>query len=440
MPTDGVPQQMLTLLIELLRSHELPALAMGGAWQAASCCAAGRPALGRVALELGLFDLCAEHLRALSISVADAISISHGKGGLATTVLLAAYEVTRNFAGQQARPDVESCMSSGLFEISMQLVAGFASVGVNGLLDTDHSALSAALMLMSRCGSHPCFEQKIRGLATALTFCLEHSLSFCDELGHTSGAVAAKICCAVFGRDEEGESEFEFTSHHVEMLVESWSQTVRAVGYRKTTKPTADTIFAAHLCTSDKYKPLLIDNPRLIPYLVDALLLNKEHPRVDMEAELKAWCQQHHVEALAQLAVHDASRAALLHDGSVVPALQAVVETGLSEAARELAVAALTALSDKKLEVATEGQKHVMLSYQWDHQATIKRVNECLIARNYATWFDLTNMKGSTMDAMSDAIEGADVMLYGVSRQYKESANVRQQAVLRWVSCGIFLT
>ena len=32
---------------------------------------------------------------------------------------------------------------------------------------------------------------------------------------------------------------------------------------------------------------------------------------------------------------------------------------------------------------------------------------------------------GSTMDAMSDAIEGADVMLYGVSLAYKESANVR---------------
>ena len=29
------------------------------------------------------------------------------------------------------------------------------------------------------------------------------------------------------------------------------------------------------------------------------------------------------------------------------------------------------------------------------------------------------------MDAMSDAIEGADVMLYGVSLKYKESANVR---------------
>ena len=61
---------------------------------------------------------------------------------------------------------------------------------------------------------------------------------------------------------------------------------------------------------------------------------------------------------------------------------------------------------------------------QWDFQATLIRINESLLTRGYVTWFDLTNMKGSTMDAMSDAIEGADVMLYGVSLQYKESANV----------------
>ena len=48
---------------------------------------------------------------------------------------------------------------------------------------------------------------------------------------------------------------------------------------------------------------------------------------------------------------------------------------------------------------------------QWDAQAMISRVNDSLLARGYLTWFDLTNMKGSTMDAMSDAIEGADVML-----------------------------
>ena len=48
--------------------------------------------------------------------------------------------------------------------------------------------------------------------------------------------------------------------------------------------------------------------------------------------------------------------------------------------------------------------------------------------------FDLTPIggdAGSTMDAMSDAIEGADVMLYGVSLAYKESANVSGLSNLR---------
>ena len=185
-----------------------------------------------------------------------------------------------------------------------------------------------------------------------------------------------------------------------------------------------------------------------------------------MQEDLKAWCQQHHCEALAQLAVHEGSREALLRDGSVVPALETVAGSGLTQECRELAAAALSALSDKQLVMAVEGQKHIMLSCelvgaamhsttcthtpvaflvhsctslmhsygyvayadQWDGQATIQRLNEWLIARGYVTWFDLTNMKGSTMDAMSDAIEGADVMLYGVSLAYKESANCRLEA------------
>ena len=185
-----------------------------------------------------------------------------------------------------------------------------------------------------------------------------------------------------------------------------------------------------------------------------------------MKEDLKAWCQQHHCEALAQLAVHEGSREALLRDGSVVPALETVAGSGLTQECRELAAAALSALSDKQLVMAVEGQKHIMLSCelvgaalhgttctqtlvaslahsctslmhsygyvvyadQWDGQATIQRLNEWLIARGYVTWFDLTNMKGSTMDAMSDAIEGADVMLYGVSLAYKESANCRLEA------------
>jgi hypothetical protein len=38
---------------------------------------------------------------------------------------------------------------------------------------------------------------------------------------------------------------------------------------------------------------------------------------------------------------------------------------------------------------------------RWDAQATIQRMNDSLLARGYITWFDLTNMKGSVMDAVS---------------------------------------
>ena len=45
--------------------------------------------------------------------------------------------------------------------------------------------------------------------------------------------------------------------------------------------------------------------------------------------------------------------------------------------------------------------------------------------RKYLVWFDLECMKGSVMDAMSEAVECSALMLYGVSEKYKESANCR---------------
>ena len=41
---------------------------------------------------------------------------------------------------------------------------------------------------------------------------------------------------------------------------------------------------------------------------------------------------------------------------------------------------------------------------------------------------DYELMKGSVMDAMSAAIDGAEVILYGISLKYKESANCRLEA------------
>ena len=81
-----------------------------------------------------------------------------------------------------------------------------------------------------------------------------------------------------------------------------------------------------------------------------------------MKPELKSWCQQHHAECLAQLAVFELARDTLRADPSIVPALEAVAEGGLTAEARQFAEAALLALSDKELHVDAEGQEHVMLS------------------------------------------------------------------------------
>ena len=104
-----------------------------------------------------------------------------------------------------------------------------------------------------------------------------------------------------------------------------------------------------------------------------------------MKPELKAWCQKYHVECLAQLAVFEPAQEALRQDASVLPALQAVAQGAMSAEARHLAEGALLALSGKELQTATEGQKHVMLSYQWSFQSIMIRLNEALIARGYLT-------------------------------------------------------
>jgi hypothetical protein len=272
MPSDDVPRQMLTLLVELLRSGELQGLAIGGAWRSVEGCLTGRPGLGPAAMELGLIDLAAEHCRTVG-SAADMVSISRGKGGNAHRAMITVFNVTTFFAGQAERPDLAACIASGLFDICVEIVVAFAAAGVESLRDTDHIALWSALMILTSAGTQSGCEAKIRGTASALAFSLVHSLDFIEELGMTTSSVAARICCSVFGRDEGG-SEFTFQQQHVDLLTTNWSQIVRAYGYWVTVKPSADMIMALELTISDRNKPLLLANKDFVPYLVDALLLD----------------------------------------------------------------------------------------------------------------------------------------------------------------------
>ena len=125
------------------------------------------------------------------------------------------------------------------------------------------------------------------------------------------------------------------------------------------------------------------------------MLLDPDHPQAGLKAELREWLQTTTAECFAQLAVYAPGCEALRRDPAVTKSLEAVAEAGLTPQSREFAQTALMSLSDKELQLSAEGQQHVMLSYQWNVQPTIKRVDESLKRRGYETWFDLTNSASS---------------------------------------------
>eukprot|EP01043_Picozoa_sp_COSAG02_P079321 COSAG02_NODE_18289_length_947_cov_22.804245_2_plen_119_part_01 len=66
LPSDKVPLRLLSMALDLLRSAEsLPDLAMGGLCYVCQYCATNRPAVARMAVESGIFDLFAAQMRTM---------------------------------------------------------------------------------------------------------------------------------------------------------------------------------------------------------------------------------------------------------------------------------------------------------------------------------------------------------------------------------------
>ena len=267
--SDQVPKQMITLLLQLLKSGELPELAIGGAWFAIYVCIQGGPALGSLAVDLGVMELAAEHCHAVG-SPANMISISAGKAGRAFGVLVGSQAVTKSYSGKATRPDLDAFVAAGLFDICIEGIQAFAARGVSGLSDTHHNLVAFLLRGLNICRAQPNCEAKIRSAAGALAFCVDNDLDHIGEVSST-GSFAATLACGVFGRDDGG-SEFVFTQQQVDMMIAFWSGVV-AAKTASASKPSADNIAMLELCVSDDNKPLLLANDQCIPYLVNALLL-----------------------------------------------------------------------------------------------------------------------------------------------------------------------
>eukprot|EP00051_Salpingoeca_urceolata_P035300 m.29077 g.29077 ORF g.29077 m.29077 type:complete len:818 (-) comp9044_c0_seq1:266-2719(-) len=78
-------------------------------------------------------------------------------------------------------------------------------------------------------------------------------------------------------------------------------------------------------------------------------------------------------------------------------------------------------------------QGHVMISYCWNDQAVVRDINAKIGAYGINTWIDVEQMQGSTLSAMSAAVEQASVILVCVSSSYQESRACRSEAEYAYV-------
>ena len=135
---------------------------------------------------------------------------------------------------------------------------------------------------------------------------------------------------------------------------------------------------------------------KVIPLLIDALILDPDHCRKDTDESVKAAIQADAADCLLQLAVFEPHGRQLLESNhAVIEALHALADgKAFTEAAQISANGALMALEGRvrEPEPAREGDEaeadlHLMMSYQWDHQRVIERVVRSLQTRGHLVWF-----------------------------------------------------
>ncbi len=335
---------------------------------------------------------------------------------------------------------MSSLLDAGAADLTISLLSAYQMLGrpeEASVAVIQWGALFTLEVMLASAQAAPIITQMLRSAgADAFRYLLNEPLVNFQQMGFETGVSATRIAAQVWGRDDDG-SGLTFLQQDIDKIVHVSNQRdPKAAVIRTSLGPMTASYgqVILNLCVSDLNKELLLNAEGLVPLLLDLLLLDPEHPcreQADFDAFAPA-VQRDFTEAITQLAMFPPGREALLRDPTVAEALRQVAAEGWTQESQNFAESALLAMSDRQpdadQEHRTADQEHVMLSYQWDVQEVVRRVVNELQFRGYQTWFDLDNMKGSTMDAMGHAVDNAAVMISCISLAYKESANCRLEA------------
>ena len=202
----------------------------------------------------------------------------------------------------------------------------------------------------------------------------------------------------------------------ITLLDGAWQSEDRRRCYGYSAKELAEGL--SHLAINDANKKILGQNG-VIPVLISVI-------KTSNEDEEKASA----IRALWMLAFHDHNKEKIRQEEGAMDILHRLQHSENPEV-QKAAAGALWELEGKTARHSERMEStgnHVMISYQWDSQEVLVEVKNRLQANGYRVWMDLEQMKGSTLEAMAEAVENASVVLVCVSRRYKESQNCRSEA------------
>ena len=102
-------------------------------------------------------------------------------------------QVAMAFEAEAHRPDLEAIVASGMFEECAAAIEAVSAGGVEQLQTVGIWNLIAALRLVLNCRSGIGCDARIRSLARALEFCIQHDIGQAPAIGVSSAQLAAQI-------------------------------------------------------------------------------------------------------------------------------------------------------------------------------------------------------------------------------------------------------
>lgn len=184
-----------------------------------------------------------------------------------------------------------------------------------------------------------------------------------------------------------------------------------------------------NLSVAESNKELLAKVPELVELLLNVLELEHSDDLVDYIAKELPQSKQEAAKILWNLS-YSKTNHKNIEAANGIKRLKQILPKSDNSILRTNIEGTLFVLENKIQKVShtttsTDKAKHIMISYNWGNQATILRLAKSLKEKGYAVWLDVDEMKGSTLEAMADAIENSALVLMCVSQKYKESPNCR---------------